>query len=515
MIRVKKFLDAFKSALEDKDYIYLEPMNKSGGWAEIFYVYSQEHKEVRVAKVYKEALGRITDEIYKSDAKKLMKIEHENVVKIIDKGILEYDDKKYFFLILEHIKGKNFEEIDSRIFLEKTYKERLNYFVQALDGINEFRENFDLHRDLHSGNIMLSDENKNNERKIKIIDPGSSRYFYEPEEEDIDLYSIKEGLINLFLRSEEIKKISESIELKNLDFPELRKLIMKLSIEEERKIILDHPDSEIDTGNVEFFLEQLNEEREDINEEIGSIDSNRKHLTFSFAMVPIKLNPENFDFNDEKTIKILKNVSNEFRYRNPYSRMYDFDRFLRDFTFHGDWYQADYLRNSDILFNFGRTKIYKNGMISITIAIDAHPVEVLRGSILFLDQDEKLLNSLWIHTDLLAYLIIMWLKLISTIYSKLDFHGILKLILDIYSGWDLSLAGKNRVLLGNNKNPKSQTDVNIRELEDNTELLRILQSIIKEMLRYFNIDIDNFEQGYSLFNEIIERYFNIVFENEK
>ena len=51
MIRIKEFLDAFKSALEDKDYIFLEPMNKSGGWAEIFYIYSREEKEVRVAKV--------------------------------------------------------------------------------------------------------------------------------------------------------------------------------------------------------------------------------------------------------------------------------------------------------------------------------------------------------------------------------------------------------------------------------------------------------------------------------
>jgi len=165
-----------------------------------------------------------------------------------------------------------------------------------------------------------------------------------------------------------------------------------------------------------------------------------------------------------------------------------------------------------MLFNFGRTKIHKNGIISITIGIDAHPVEALRGSTLFLKQDEKLLNSLWISTELLAYLLIMWLKLIRTIYSKLDFHGILKLISNFYSGWDLSLAGKRRVLLGNSINPKSEIDVRISELKNNDELLRILQSIIKELLRYFNIDIDKYEQGYYLFEETIERYFNVVFK---
>jgi len=260
MFSEEEFLDTFKSALEDKDYIYLEPMNKSGGWAEIFYIYSREDKEVRVAKVYNEALGRITEEIYKSDAKKLMKIDHENVVKIFDKSIIEYDEKKYFFLILEHIKGKNFEEIDSRIFFEKPYYERLNYLNQALDGINEFRVNLDLHRDLHPGNIMLSDENKSNVKKIKIIDPGSSRYYYEPIDEDIDLYSIKESLLNLFLQPNEINKINESVELKNLDFPELRKLIIKLSIEKEKKTFLNQNNKNYQAKAQELLLKVHNKE---------------------------------------------------------------------------------------------------------------------------------------------------------------------------------------------------------------------------------------------------------------
>ena len=100
MFRTTDFIDAFESALVDKDYKYLEPMNKSGGWAEVFYVYSREDKEVRVAKVYKEPLGRITENIYKSDTKKLLDITHENVVKIIDNGIIEDEDNKYFFQIL-------------------------------------------------------------------------------------------------------------------------------------------------------------------------------------------------------------------------------------------------------------------------------------------------------------------------------------------------------------------------------------------------------------------------------
>ncbi len=513
MFKTREFVAAFESALEDKDYKYLEPMNKSGGWAEVFYVYSREDKEVKVAKVYKEPLGRITENLYKSDAKKLMDINHENVVKIIDKGIIEFEDKKYFFLILEHIRGKNFDEIDSRLFLEMPYNERLSLFVQTLDGINEFRENFELHRDLHPGNIMLSDEDKSKIRTIKIIDPGSSRYYYEPEDEDIDLYSIKEGLINLFLRPEEINKINENIVLKDLEFPEFRELIKKLNIEEKRKIDFEQLDSKIDNDKVNLLIEQLDGEKENIYEEIDSIDSKRKHLTFSFDVVPIKTTPNSFDFNEENTIRLIKNIRNDLNFTNPYGGMYDFDEFLRDFTFRGDWYQVDYLRNSDVLFNFSRIKIHKNCIISITVAVDAHPMRDLQGEYFLLGKDEKFLNSLWINTDLLGYLIMMWLKLIRTIYSRLDIHGILKLMIEIYSGWDLSLAGNKRVLQGNHINPKSEIDVKVSELIDSDDLLNIIQSILKELLRYFSIDIDRFKQGYSLFEEVIEKYFNVVFIN--
>jgi len=259
MFRVEEFLDAFKSALEDKDYIYLEPMNKSGGWAEIYYIYSQDQKEVRVAKVYKEPLERINEDIYKSDAKKLMKIEHENVVKIFDKGVIEADNEKYFFLILEYVRGKSFEDMNSRLFFELPYNERLEYFLQALDGINEFRKNFDLHRDLHPGNIILSDENEYSIRKIKIIDPGSSRYYYEPGVEDIDLYSIKQGLFNLFLQQEEINKINESINLRTIEFPELRDLIKKLIKKEVTKIKSERFEPEIEEKIENFFQKRLNE----------------------------------------------------------------------------------------------------------------------------------------------------------------------------------------------------------------------------------------------------------------
>jgi len=505
-VKEKDFIDAFRLALKNKGYIYLEPMNKGGDWAEIFYIYSKDDKDVRVAKVYKETLGRITEATYKSDTKKLMKIEHDNVVKIIDKGILEYNDKQFFFLILEHIRGKNFEEIDSRLFFELPYDERLKYLEQALDGINEFRANFDLHRDLHPGNIMITDENEKFIRKIKIIDPGSSRYFYEPDKEDIDLYSIRKGIFSLFLKQKEIKELEKNNELKSLKFPELRELI--------KKKILEQSSSDIDVINLDNFLNELFEERDEIDEEIGSIDPNRKHLIFFFASVPDNLKPNNFDFNDESSIKFIKNIHHDLRYTSPYGGMTDYGDILRDFTYQGDFYQADYLRNTDLIFNFARTKVYKNGVITITVAINASTIEDIKRSVRFLGIDDKILKTVWISNDLLSYLIVMWLKLTSTFYSELNFQGLLKLILSIYSGWDLSIvsSSNHRILAGNNINPHSEIDINIKNLRDKAKIFIILKSIFKEILRYFRVDIDEFEKGYGLFKDIVEGYFNTVFK---
>lgn len=87
---------------------------------------------------------------------------------------------------------------------------------------------------------MITDLDKNNERKICIIDPGYSQYSYDPEDEDSDLYSIKEGIINLFLKQEEITKITENVSLRDLEFPELRMLIKNLIKEEEIELIREN-----------------------------------------------------------------------------------------------------------------------------------------------------------------------------------------------------------------------------------------------------------------------------------
>ena len=75
---------------------------------------------------------------------------------------------------MEYIKGKSLEEIESKIFFEKTYNERITLFIQTLEAIDLIRKKYDSHNDLHQGNIMLTEENI-----IKLIDPGSSTFSYD------------------------------------------------------------------------------------------------------------------------------------------------------------------------------------------------------------------------------------------------------------------------------------------------------------------------------------------------
>lgn len=84
----------------------------------------------------------------------------------------------------------------------------------------------------------------------------------------------------------------------------------------------------------------------------------------------------------------------------------------------------------------------------------------------------------------------------------------------IYSGWDLSIVNSSnrRILAGNNINPHSEIDINIKNLRDKDEIFLILKSIFKEILRYFSVDIDEFEKEYSLFKDTVEGYFNTLFK---
>ena len=218
------FFDLFKSELKRKDHIYIEPMHKEGGEAEIHFVFSRDVKELRIAKLFKQPIGRFNKDRIMSEKQKLIEFEHKNIVKFFDKGFFKYENQEYFFFILEYIDGKNLEEIDKKIF-NQPFITRIKLLKSILKAEQEFLGNFQAHNDLTLKNIMITTKIKKKEKMVKIIDPGSSRDVPYTEDDDYDLLRIQEELLEFFLKPEELERIGNISELKEMSFIDLKQKI--------------------------------------------------------------------------------------------------------------------------------------------------------------------------------------------------------------------------------------------------------------------------------------------------
>ncbi len=240
------FDDDFEKILRDHletiFYSLIKRMNKEGASGTLFKIYSNNDDEPRVVKVYIDPIDNANRETYLNDAKKLKKYQHNNIVKAYDAGQINYRNEKYFYIILEYIKGPSLDEIDPKVFWETSYKGRINLLTQALEAVDAFRKEYDIHNDLHLGNLLYS------EKKITIIDFGPSRLAHKFAETDYDLYAIKNELITFFLKSEEIENIFKDVTFSTIDFKELKQII----IDEEQKISRNEEsvNKQIDTNSL-------------------------------------------------------------------------------------------------------------------------------------------------------------------------------------------------------------------------------------------------------------------------
>ncbi len=233
ILRAEKFIKTLKEELNQRFYTFIEIMDKEGESGFLYKVFSRKDDKLRVVKVYKDSVDSVSLKLYLKEAKKLLKYKDEKIIQAFEIGCVDYEGEKYFFVIQEYVEGKSLEEIEKHIFWEKNnYNERLELFFQVLRAIEVFRTNYDLHNDLHLGNIMLTSNNK-----VKIIDFGSSKNYYSSAKPDLDLYLIKKNLIEFFLTLEEIKKVKKNVDMKVLDFNSFKRLISDRIEEKEEKQI--------------------------------------------------------------------------------------------------------------------------------------------------------------------------------------------------------------------------------------------------------------------------------------
>ena len=106
-------------------------------------------------------------QVFNREVESLDKLNHKNVVRILDRG---YDEVfNAFFIVLEYIQGENFKEAFEEI-CRYDYAQKLELMAQVVEGIEYLHKKNIVHRDLKPSNLMFDKDGT-----VKIIDFGISR----------------------------------------------------------------------------------------------------------------------------------------------------------------------------------------------------------------------------------------------------------------------------------------------------------------------------------------------------
>lgn len=106
-------------------------------------------------------------QVFNREVESLDKLNHKNIVRILDRGFDE--GFQAFFIVLEYIHGQNFKEAFEDI-CRYEYAQKLELMEQVVEGVEYLHKKNIVHRDLKPSNLMLDKDGT-----VKIIDFGISR----------------------------------------------------------------------------------------------------------------------------------------------------------------------------------------------------------------------------------------------------------------------------------------------------------------------------------------------------
>ena len=139
---------------------------KSGGMAQVYKATDPETKDIVAIKILQPSkINRRAVKGFLQEAKMLKKLNHPNIIQVIDFG--EKDRTPY--TVMEYINGEDLK----KLLLHKKTKKLQGYdlILQIGRGLDYLHENNIIHQDIKPENILVS---KNNE--VKIVDFGLARY---------------------------------------------------------------------------------------------------------------------------------------------------------------------------------------------------------------------------------------------------------------------------------------------------------------------------------------------------
>jgi len=102
----------------------------------------------------------------REESRKIAKLNHERIAKVYRSGIFE---NLWYYLVIEYINGITLREALKK---NPDFSLRYDYWFEIVEGIKEAHKKDIYHGDLHSNNIMITQNN------IKILDFGTSIFNY-------------------------------------------------------------------------------------------------------------------------------------------------------------------------------------------------------------------------------------------------------------------------------------------------------------------------------------------------
>lgn len=134
------------------DYVLIRQQGE-GGNGKVFSAKNSDGEEVAIKFVEKNSsrtkLKRFKNEIYFCEQHR-----HKNIVPILDRGYVCFDEKEYVFYIMPLYN----ETLKDRIKKGVSHKDAVHIFVGILEGLNFAHEHNTIHRDIKPENILFSAE---------------------------------------------------------------------------------------------------------------------------------------------------------------------------------------------------------------------------------------------------------------------------------------------------------------------------------------------------------------------